>query len=87
MNLDELNKKILEWAKDKDLLKPENKDRQFLKVAEEFGEIAAGMAEDDMSLVEDGIGDLFITLVILANQCGMTLEGCVELAYEIIAEK
>ena len=66
--LQELQKKIIQWANDKDLLKSENAPKQRLKLLEEVGETAGAILKNDHEGVKDGIGDIFVVLVILAEQ-------------------
>ena len=66
--LQELQKKIIQWAKDKDLLKSENAPKQRLKLLEEVGETAGAILKNNTDEIKDGIGDIFVVLVILAEQ-------------------
>ena len=66
--LQELQKKIIQWAKDKDLLKLENAKIQRLKLLEEVGETAGAILKNNTDEIKDGIGDIFVVLVILAEQ-------------------
>ena len=66
--LQELQKKIIQWAKDKDLLKLENAPKQRLKLLEEVGETAGAILKNNTDEIKDGIGDIFVVLVILADQ-------------------
>ena len=66
--LQELQLLILEWANDKDLLKLENAPKQRLKLLEEVGETAAAILKNNHGEIKDGIGDIFVVLVILAEQ-------------------
>ena len=66
--LQELQKKIIQWANDKDLLKFENAPKQRLKLLEEVGETAAAILKNKTDEIKDGIGDIFVVLVILAEQ-------------------
>ena len=66
--LQELQPLILEWAKEKDLLKLENAPKQRLKLLEEVGETAAAILKNNHEGVKDGIGDIFVVLVILSDQ-------------------
>lgn len=86
MNLIELNDKILDWAETKGLDKANPRD-QFVKVTEEVGEVAAGLARGDEAKTKDGIGDVTVTLIILAKQHGWTLEECLQMAYDEIADR
>ena len=66
--LQELQVLILQWAKEKDLLKFENAPKQRLKLLEEVGETARAILKNNHEGVKDGIGDIFVVLVILADQ-------------------
>lgn len=83
MNLIELEECVVEWAVEKGLDKANPRD-QYLKVSEESGEVAAALARGDQLALKDGIGDVAVTLIILARQSGMTLEECLQHAYDEI---
>ncbi|PTH60467.1 hypothetical protein BU600_04405 [Staphylococcus arlettae] len=84
--LDQLVKQVEQWSIDKDLHNG-NPDRQMLKSIEEFGEIGAALSRNKIDDLKDGIGDTVVTLIILAQQHGMTLEECLEYAYEEIKDR
>ena len=81
--MDELITKVEQWAKDKGLDQADPK-AQFLKVAEEFGEIASAMARSNDELFKDSVGDVIVTLIILSMQKGTNVQECLELAYNEI---
>ena len=66
--LQELQVLILQWAKEKDLLKFENAPKQRLKLLEEVGETARAILKNNTDEIKDGIGDIFVVLVILSEQ-------------------
>lgn len=78
--------KVEEWSIEKNLhlAKP---DRQALKFFEEAGEIAAALLRSDKEALKDGIGDTVVTLIILAQQQGWTLEECLQYAYDEIKNR
>ena len=84
--MNQLIKNIEEWSIDKNLHlgKP---DRQALKFYEEAGEIAAALSRGQMDALKDGIGDTVVTLIILAQQQGWTLEECLQYAYDEIKNR
>jgi len=84
MDLNTLSNNVKQWADNKGLLKKENSAKQMLKVTEEIGEVAAAVARDNMEKLKDGIGDGFVTLIILAHQNGLTPEECLEAAWDEI---
>jgi NTP pyrophosphatase (non-canonical NTP hydrolase) len=81
--IDQLSVNIRAWARSKGLDKADP-NKQFLKVAEEFGEIAAALARGKEEELNDAIGDTFVTLVILAMQTGTSIEECAYSAYNEI---
>ena len=88
---------VLSWAKDKDLLYSQNADKQFMKFIEEVFEFKSEMdvyfdgAETLKSLnkeyMEDEMGDIFVTLIILCNQLGIDCVECLDMAYEKISKR
>ncbi|MDW5471989.1 MazG-like family protein [Staphylococcus equorum] len=81
--MNELIKQVEQWSKDKGLDKG-NSDRQALKFYEEAGEVGAALSRNKMDGLKDGIGDKVVTLIILAQQHGMTMEECLQYAYDEI---
>lgn len=81
--MNELIKAVEQWSIDKGLHNG-NRDRQALKVWEESGEIAKAMSRNRIEELKDGIGDTVVTLIILAQQHGWTLEECLQYAYDEI---
>ncbi|BFL78694.1 MazG-like family protein [Staphylococcus hominis] len=84
--MNHLIKNIEEWSIDKNLHlgKP---DRQALKFYEEAGEVAAALSRSNKDALKDGIGDTVVTLIILAQQQGWTLEECLQYAYDEIKNR
>ncbi|MGT9564863.1 MazG-like family protein [Enterococcus faecalis] len=84
--MDELVKLVEEWAREKnlDIAEPE---KQMLKVVEEVGEVAAALARNNKNDLRDGIGDVVVTLVILAMQNDMDLYECLNQAYNEIKDR
>ncbi|EPY9145612.1 MazG-like family protein [Listeria monocytogenes] len=84
MDINNLTTNIAEWAINKGLDRAEP-SKQFLKVTEEVGEVAAALARGNKTKLADGIGDTYVTLVILAMQNGLNIKDCIEQAYNEIA--
>lgn len=78
--MEELIKKVEAWSKDKGLHKG-NSFTQYAKSSEEMGEVAAALCRNHTEELRDGIGDVVVTLIILAQQNNMTLQECLEQAY------
>lgn len=83
LGMEELVKLVEQWSKNKGL-DTGNPDRQALKFYEETGEVAAALSRGNLEGLKDGIGDTIVTLIILAQQHDMTLEECLQCAYDEI---
>lgn len=81
--MNELVELIEEWSRNKGLDKAES-SKQMLKTVEETGEIAAALARNDEDKLRDSIGDVVVTLIILAQQNDMDLYECLNQAYNEI---
>ena len=80
-------KEVLHWANERGLLNPENKFMQMGKMVSEVGELCDAIIKDDKNGQIDGIGDVLVTLIILANQLGYDIEDCLEVAYTEIKNR
>ena len=78
---------VLEWANNKSLLKKENSLAQFAKVVEEVGEVGRALLKRNDAELIDGIGDVLVTLIILAAQNNLDVEDCLEAAYTEIKNR
>ena len=81
--MNELVGLVEKWSIDKKLDEADS-SKQFLKVSEEVGEVAAALARNDKDMLRDGIGDVVVTLIILAQQNDMDLYECLNTAYDEI---
>lgn len=84
--MENLTNKIHEWAIERNL-HTADPNKQMLKLGEEFGELCQGMAKGKDNQVVDSIGDIYVVLTILSMQLGLSIEGCVQAAYEEIADR
>ncbi len=78
---------IRQWASDRNLIEGGNPNAQFVKLIEEIGELAHGLAKGRPDEIEDGVGDAVIVLTILAAQCGFDIENCIEVAWNEIKDR
>jgi NTP pyrophosphatase (non-canonical NTP hydrolase) len=88
MTFDELIENITQWADDKGILVSDNAPKQSMKIMEELGEtmgaILKGKKTDE---VIDGIGDILVTVIILAKQLGLEPTECLESAWNEIKNR
>jgi NTP pyrophosphatase (non-canonical NTP hydrolase) len=85
--MQETIKNVVQWAADKNLLKKENSLAQMAKVTEEVGEVAKALLKKDTPKLIDGIGDVMVTLIILAEQNQLRIEDCLEAAWVEISNR
>ena len=87
MTFDNLIENVTQWANDKGILVPDNAPKQMLKVLEEAGETAGALLKSKDEEIKDGIGDSFVTLIILAKQLGLEPADCLEAAWNEIKDR
>lgn len=78
---------ILNWARERNLLKHTNSNKQFIKLVEEVGELASGIAKNDLIGIIDSIGDIQVVLIILAKQYDLDIDVCLEAAWQEIKDR
>lgn len=84
MTTDELIDAVKTWRRERGIDSPY---RQLNKVMEELGELASEVNRDHFDTPEfiDSIGDVLVTIIILADICGKDLTECLEGSYHEIA--
>ena len=88
MTFDNLIENVQQWEQNKDILKSENAPKQLMKVMEELGETAGAIAKNKATdEIMDGIGDTFVTLIILSYQLGLEPSACLEAAWNEIKDR
>ena len=78
---------IRRWANDRCLIQGSTPEKQFLKLSEEIGELAEGLAKGRIAAIKDGIGDAVVVLTILAAQNDVPIEDCIERAWNEIKDR
>ena len=84
--MNELTKAIEQWSKDRGL-DTSDPSKQLNKMIEEIGELAQGLNKQNREQIADGIGDVYVTLVILSQQLELDFKTCVEMAYNEIKDR
>lgn len=69
------------------IVKPENVKTQFMKVTEELGELAEGINKDKPEQVKDSLGDVLVTLILLAEDLNLNLLDCLNSAWNEIKDR
>ena len=78
---------IREWAEEKGIYEHGDAKTQFVKLMEEAGEVGRAILKDDTEEIKDGIGDMVVVLTNLAELNGLTIEECIESAYDVISKR
>ena len=60
----ELIEKIEDWGRDRGLDKKATLEGQTIKTAEEIAELIIGISKNNLDVIKDSIGDVYVTLVI-----------------------
>ena len=78
---------IRAWALERGLYDKGDVKTQTLKLMEEAGEICRATLKEDQDEVIDGIGDCVVVLTNLAYLNGVTIEDCIQAAYDVISKR
>ena len=78
---------IRDWADERGLYENGDTKTQALKLVEEVGETCRAILKEDYEEVTDGIGDCIVVLTNLAELHGVSIEECIEHAYNEIKNR
>lgn len=78
---------IRNWAEQKGIYDKGDIKTQYIKLQEEAGELAQSILKSDKAEFKDAIGDCVIVLTNLATLGGITIEDCINSAYEVISSR
>ena len=78
---------IREWAQERGLYDKGDVKTQTLKLMEEAGEICRAVLKNDKEQIIDGIGDCVVVLTNLAELNNVSIEDCIDAAYEEISNR
>ena len=80
-----LSQAVVDWGMARGILVHSTAKEQFLKTVSEMGELADALAKDD--LVDDAIGDILVTLIMVAELSGTDITTCLQTAYNEIKDR
>ena len=83
----ELECAIEVWAEEKGILAKATPIKQAMKTQEELTELCNAILNDDKEEIKDAIGDIVVTLIIQAKMQGLTIEECLNTAYDVISKR
>jgi NTP pyrophosphatase (non-canonical NTP hydrolase) len=82
-----LELEVIRWAEARGILANSSPQTQLLKTVSELGELADAVIKKDMPAIKDGIGDVMVTLIVVAELLGMDVTNCLEHAYAEIKDR
>ena len=85
--MEKLVQEVIQWGKEKNIVKKENSYKQFCKVVEEVAEVGTALNNKDKEELIDAIGDSTVTLILLAAQNNLDFKNCLETAYNVIKDR
>lgn len=92
MKYEELQEKVMKWANDRNIFENSNAIKQISKTQEELDETLdaltrLGKGEEAILEVVDGIGDMMVTIILLAKMVGLDSVDCLADAYDEIKDR
>jgi len=78
---------IRDWADQRGLYENGDTKTQALKLVEEVGETCRAILKEDYEEITDGIGDCIVVLTNLAELHGVSIEECIDKAYDEIKDR
>ena len=85
MTVEALEKKIVQWHYDRNLIDGANDKDQFMKLIQECGELSDNICKQRD--IRDDIGDIIVVLINIAERNSLTLEDCMQVAYNDIKDR
>ncbi|EEX24861.1 hypothetical protein HMPREF0513_01699 [Limosilactobacillus fermentum 28-3-CHN] len=86
MEYEDLFKKITAWAHDRGIDQADPRV-EFMKMAEELGELSAAYNKEHHAKMVDSIGDLQVALLIFCQLVGVDHKEAIEAAYNQIKDR
>lgn len=92
MKYEELQEKVIQWADIRNILQNSNAIKQITKTQEELNETLDALkrleqGEETILEVADGIGDMLVTIILLAKIVGLDSVDCLADAYDEIKNR
>lgn len=79
--------RVREWADSRGILSSGTNAGQIGKLLEEVGELSSALLLNNLTEIDDAIGDCTVVLTILAAINGMMIEECLEKALNVIEKR
>ena len=86
-NYNELEALVIAWGTQKGILEKGRPLAQCQKTLEEVHELQDAILDNDRDEIEDALGDILVTIILQAEMQGLSLESCLESAYNVISKR
>lgn len=87
MTYQALEQLVIAWAKKREIIGKATPSTQTLKASSEMGELCDAVIKGEIADIHMELGDVVVTLIILADMYGTDLTECLEIAYDKIAAR
>ena len=87
MTFEQSASKVIQWARDREIIPNSTPMAQAIKTAEEVVELLKALNSNNHKEVIDAYGDIVVTLLVGSELYGVRLEGCLETAYQVIKDR
>jgi NTP pyrophosphatase (non-canonical NTP hydrolase) len=87
MNLTNEFQPIRDWAYERELIQKGDNKTQVVKLMEEVGELSVAILKKNHLDLADAIGDCVVVLTNLAELNGMSIESCINSAFQQIVNR
>ena len=87
MTFEELEHKVTEWASARKIIPNGKPTAQLMKTMSELGELADATLKTDWAEIEDGVGDVLVTLILYCRLHDINIVDCLAGAYETIKDR
>lgn len=76
---------IVQWHRDRNLIEGASDKDQICKLIQEVGELSDNVCKGKD--IRDDIGDIIVVLINIAERNGLSLQECMDLAYNDIKDR
>lgn len=87
MTFQELEALVVAWAKERQIIPNSNPTAQLMKTMSELGELADATLKSDWKEIEDGVGDVLVTLILYCRLQDISIVDCLYSAYNTIKDR
>lgn len=87
MSYAETEMNVIQWAEARRIIPNATSQTQLLKTMSELGELADAIIKRDRAGIIDGLGDVLVTLIVVAALEDLDLKECLASAYAEIKDR